>query len=88
MQFQENFPLSQITTLRIGGPARQFVVVSTEDELIKTLFFAIQNNIPYLVIGDGSNLLVSDEGVNKLVIKNEAEGIIKEVRVLKVKSGN
>lgn len=83
----ENFPMSQATTLQIGGPARQFVTVSTQDDLLKVINYANQNRLPYLVIGGGSNLLVADEGINKLVIKNEIEGITKIVRVLKVKSG-
>lgn len=87
LNFQPNFPLSQITTLQIGGPARLFVIVTTHQELIEVINYVNQHNIPFLVIGGGSNLLVADEGVNKLVIKNQIEGIIKEVRVLKVKSG-
>ena len=87
MQFEENFPLSNITTLQIGGPARLFATVTTEKQLTETILYARENNIPYLVIGGGSNLLVSDDGVNKLIIKNEIEGIVKAVRVLKVKSG-
>jgi len=87
LKFEQNYPLSQITTLQIGGPARLFVTVSTQPDLIEVITYATQNSIPYSVIGGGSNLLVADEGVNKLVIKNEVEGIIKLVRVLKVSSG-
>lgn len=87
LNFQHNYPLSQITTLQIGGPARLFTNVTTQPDLLEVINYATQNRIPYLVIGGGSNLLVADEGVNKLVIKDEVEGIIKLVRVLKVKSG-
>lgn len=87
LKFEQNYPLSKVTTLQIGGPARQFIIVSTQDDLIEAITYANQNQSPYLVIGGGSNLLVSDQGVNKLVIKNEIEGITKEVRSLKVKSG-
>ncbi|MBI2600277.1 UDP-N-acetylmuramate dehydrogenase [Candidatus Daviesbacteria bacterium] len=87
LNFQNNFPLNQITTLQIGGPARQFVTATTQDELIESIGLASQQNIPHLLIGGGSNLLVADEGVNKLVIKNEVEGITKVVRFLTVKSG-
>lgn len=87
LKITENFPLSQITTLQIGGPARQFVIASSQEELVKAINLAIQNNYPFLVIGGGSNLLVSDEGVDKLVIKNEVEGVTKVVRFLTVKSG-
>ncbi len=87
LKFEENFPLSQITTLKIGGPARLFITVTTQDELTEVISYTKQNRIPYLVIGGGSNLLVADEGVNKLVIKNGIEGITKIVRFLKAKSG-
>ncbi|TSC87512.1 MAG: UDP-N-acetylenolpyruvoylglucosamine reductase [Microgenomates group bacterium Gr01-1014_7] len=87
LKFEQNFPLSQITTLQIGGPARQFVTVYSQEELIEAITYARKNSLPYLVIGGGSNLLVADAGVNKLVIKNEIEGITKLVRFLKVKSG-
>lgn len=87
MQFEENYPLKNITTLQIGGPAKLFVVVKTPSELIETIQYAIKQNIPYLVIGGGSNLLVSDQGVDKLIIKNEISGIEHQNQSLKVKSG-
>ncbi len=70
-----DFPMSKITTLQIGGPAREFLVVKTDDKLIETIQSAKKEKKDFLVIGGGSNLLVSDEGVNKLVIKNEVSGI-------------
>ena len=87
LKLELNYPMKNLTTLEIGGPARQFVQVTTQNELIEVIKHANQNNIPFLVIGRGSNLLVSDEGVNKLVIKNEIEKITKTVRFLKVASG-
>lgn len=72
--------MSQVTTLGIGGPAKDFKIVKTEKELI-------QIRQPYLLIGGGSNLLVSDEGVNQLVIKNEIIGIEHQGLTVKVKSG-
>lgn len=87
LKFEENFLMSQITTLQIGGPAKEFVTVATKEDLFKVISFANQNIIPYFVVGGGSNLLVSDSGINKLVIKNEIEGIEKLGKLLKVKSG-
>lgn len=87
LKFEENYPLSNLTTLQIGGPARLFVTAKTEDELKEAIAYAKGNSLPYLVIGGGSNLLVSDNPLNCLVIKNEIEGIVKIVRVLNVDSG-
>lgn len=87
LQFIDHYPLSQVTTLQIGGPAKKFVVVKNPNELIETIKYAKENNLEYLVIGGGSNLLVSDDGVNKLIIKNEITGIEHQGNNLKIKSG-
>lgn len=71
MQFQDNYPLKNVTTLGIGGPAKKFVTVKTQEELLEALQYAKQNNLQYLIIGGGSNLLISDAGFDGLVIKNE-----------------
>ncbi|MBI2600587.1 UDP-N-acetylmuramate dehydrogenase [Candidatus Daviesbacteria bacterium] len=87
MNFQNNYLLSQVTTLKIGGPAKEFVSVQTEKELIEAITYARQKNLPFLVIGGGSNLLVADEGVEKLVIQNRITGIFQKGNNLIVKSG-
>ncbi len=87
MQFQDNYPLKKLTTLQIGGPAKKFVVVKTEDELTEAIQYARSNDLNHLIIGGGSNLLVADEGFNGLVIKNETTGIEQNGQILKVKSG-
>lgn len=74
MKIQENVPLAQYTTFRIGGPARFFCIVKSEDELMEAVNFAKKNLVPFLVIGGGSNLLFSDQGYHGLVIKNEILG--------------
>src|SRR3990172_7179903 len=74
-KLQQNVPLKQLTTLQIGGPAQALVITKTQDQLIKTVQLAKQENINFLVIGGGSNLLVSDEGFPGLIIKNEVTGI-------------
>lgn len=88
IQFEENFPLKKIATLQIGGPARLFTAVNNTSDLIDAVLYAEKQNISYLVIGGGSNLLISDERIDKLIIKNEAEGIDKYRNFLTVKSGS
>ena len=75
MTIQENIPLAEHTTFKIGGPARFFCRVSDEDELIKAVRFATEKKIDFFVLGGGSNLLISDNGFGGLVIKNEIKGI-------------
>lgn len=87
MQIVDSYPLKNITTLQIGGPAKKFVTVSSEEELKEAINYARENHLEYLVIGGGSNLLVNDVGVNSLVIKNEITGIALQGETLQVKSG-
>lgn len=79
--------LSNFTTLKIGGPAKAFLGTKTAAELIGAITWAKEKNLPYLVMGGGSNLLVSDKGFPGLVIKNAMTGIKTEGQTLTVKSG-
>jgi UDP-N-acetylmuramate dehydrogenase len=74
----ENVLLKEHTTFRIGGPARFFVAVKDIVELTDALLFAQQKGLPLFILGGGSNILMSDEGFNGLVIKNEIAGIVLE----------
>lgn len=87
MQFLDNYPLKNVTTLCIGGPAKKFVAVSSQEELIEAIEFAKKENLSYLVIGGGSNLLIADEGFDGVVIKNEITGITRDGNKVSVKSG-
>jgi len=66
---QENVSLSDFTTFRLGGPARFFAEVENKKDLEEALQFAKEKKIEWFVLGGGSNLLVSDQGFNGLVIK-------------------
>ncbi len=66
---RQNELMSAHTYLKIGGPARLFLVASTSDEIVKAVEFAVAEQIPWYVIGGGSNLLVSDTGFDGLVIQ-------------------
>ena len=65
----ENEPLSKHTTFRIGGPARYFLTPDREEALKEVILMCKDNNIDFYVIGNGSNLLVSDKGYDGVVIK-------------------
>ncbi|WP_053366111.1 UDP-N-acetylmuramate dehydrogenase [Bacillus sp. FJAT-27245] len=62
-------PLSQHTTIKIGGPADIFVEPSSIENLLKTMEIVRQHGVPWRAIGRGSNLLVSDRGIEGVVIK-------------------
>ncbi len=68
LQIQENVSLAPFTTLGIGGPARFFVEVRSEPELLKAVAFAKTNHLGLFTLGGGSNLLVSDAGFPGLVL--------------------
>ena len=71
---REQVPMYQYTTLKVGGFAKYFVEVKTVEDLEKEGQFAKQIDLPFLVIGEGSNLLVSDQGYPGLVIHNQLKG--------------
>ena len=68
-------PLASHTTLRIGGPADLFVTVNTVDDLVTALALAREMGVTALVLGGGSNLLVSDRGVRGLVVSNGCRAV-------------
>lgn len=78
MKFQELVSLAQYTTFKIGGPARFFCIVKSDKDVVEAVIFAREKNLPFFVLGGGSNLLVSDQGYGGLVIKNEIGGIEKK----------
>jgi len=71
----ENEPLSRHTTFGVGGPARFFYYAKSLEDLIRILQFVLKHKIPYLVLGVGSNVVVSDKGFSGLCIKNEARNL-------------
>lgn len=61
-------PMKNHTTFRVGGNADAFVEAANALEIGKVLHFCIENEIPYIVVGNGSNLLVGDGGIRGVVI--------------------
>ncbi|MBI4272861.1 UDP-N-acetylmuramate dehydrogenase [Candidatus Uhrbacteria bacterium] len=70
----EKILLAPYTTFGIGGPARYFATVTSEQELIEALEFAQEKISRIFVLGGGSNILVSDAGFDGLVIHNRIKG--------------
>ena len=82
-----NEPLSKHTTLAIGGPASIFIKVKLDTELISAINIAKELKVRFLVIGDGSDLLITDKGYDGLVISNEIIGIKETQGKFIVKAG-
>lgn len=62
-------PMNRHTTFRIGGPADYFLLPSTAEEVKKILEICKKKELPYFILGNGSNLLVSDEGYRGVIIQ-------------------
>jgi len=75
---KENEPMANHTTFKIGGPAKYFYVAKNSDELLLAVKTAQDLNLPYFILGWGSNLVVADNGFAGLVIKTLSENF--EVR--------
>lgn len=73
--WREREPLAAYTTLHVGGPARYLVTVTSLDELRETVVRAQAQALPFVVIGGGSNVLVSDDGFAGIVIRMAIAGI-------------
>lgn len=66
---KEAEPMRIHTTFRIGGPARFYALPKTEEELIALIQLCNQKEVPFFILGNGSNLLVGDQGFDGVVIE-------------------
>lgn len=67
--------LAPFTTLGVGGPAKYFVEAETEEQVIEAFHLAREKGIDVLILGGGSNMVVSDSGFPGLVLKIGIKGI-------------
>ncbi len=66
-------PMAKHITFRVGGPAEWFVLVDTAEQLQQIIALSKEEEVPYYIIGNGSDLLVSDSGVRGVVIRLAGE---------------
>lgn len=71
MNMQQNVPLSQHSTMRLGGNAAYLTDVTSRIELEEALAWAEERNLPVMMIGSGSNIVWKDEGFAGLVLVNK-----------------
>lgn len=64
----ENEPMCKHTSFKVGGPAHYFAKAETVEDLKAAMTLARENGLPYFILGNGTNLLVSDKGYDGIVI--------------------
>jgi UDP-N-acetylmuramate dehydrogenase len=73
LSIEHGFPLSRLTTIGTGGPARAFARPASLAELEEALRYAAEEGLEVVVVGLGSNMLAADDGVEALVLRLEGE---------------
>lgn len=80
----EHEPMKNHTTFRIGGPADVFLTPDTQEKLAEAVRFCREHQLPFYVVGNGSNLLVSDQGYRGVILqiyKNLAQVAVEGVEI-------
>jgi len=75
LDIREQFPLAPLSTLGVGGPARYYARVTSEDAVREAVAWARARDLPLFVLGGGSNVVLSDEGHPGLVLHVATRGI-------------
>lgn len=74
-KIQKNKSLADLTSMKVGGDADYFFIATTPDDLKTVLVWASKKDIPVFVIGGGSNMIISDNGIRALVVSVAIRGI-------------
>ncbi len=74
-RLQWNISLARFTSARVGGPAEALLAVESGDELVEAVTRLWELGLPFIVLGNGSNVLVSDAGVSGIVLLNNAHQV-------------
>lgn len=75
LEIREHVPLAPLTTIGIGGPAAYLASARSREHLANLIAWAQSRNLPFFILGGGSNLLFDDSGFNGLVIHMQLKGI-------------
>ncbi len=74
-RLQENVSMADYTTARVGGPAPGLLSIQTLDELTEAAQALWEMSVPFMILGSGANILVSDEGLDRIVLHNRAHNL-------------
>lgn len=82
-------PMKEHTSMRVGGKAKMLVLPSSVSEILETVKYLYENNIPYYVIGNGTNLIVHDSGYSGVIIKisDNFSSVAIDENIITAKSG-
>lgn len=87
MKFQKNVLLKNYTTFKIGGRAKYFFAAKNKTGLVKAVAEAKKLNLPFFVLGGGSNLLISSQGYPGLVIQTKNQKVKIKNNYISVEAG-
>jgi len=74
-KLHENILMANFTTARVGGPVPALISIQSIDDLIKASEMLWEREIPFIILGSGSNILVSDQGLDCIILHNRAHNI-------------
>ncbi len=75
MKILENVLLKNLTTMRLGGPAKYVIEIEKPEEIKEAHNFALEKNLPIFILGGGANTIAHDEGFDGVIIRNVMTGI-------------
>lgn len=87
IRIQENIDLAPFTMYKIGGPARFFAEAASGGEIAEAVAFASVKKVPFVILGAGSNVLISEKGFDGLVIRISGGRVVVEGDALTVDAG-
>ncbi len=87
-RLQKDVPLARLTAARVGGRADALVRANSVDQLAETTSDLWAADLPFVILGGGSNVLVSDAGVREVVVLNRAKGMRMETGTLSIWAGS
>ena len=73
--YKKDEPMSIHTTFKIGGPADYFIEITEQEKLVELIKLCIKSKTKFTILGWGSNVLVSDDGIRGVVIRNRTSEI-------------
>lgn len=75
LKIEENVPIRNLVTMRIGGPARFVISINKKEDIPKAYKFAAEHSLPVCILGGGANTFAKDQGFNGVILLDKIMGI-------------